>query len=1057
MVQSPEGWTISIHGSIRLHSSSGEVKLRPRERGVLAALALASPRSLSLLRLAELVWGLDIPRTYNKSLHNHVARIRQAADGVIETSADGYRLSDAVVIDRTRSDSPGVPFAELPDSVEVADHRAREMFLADQAEDARLIDLARRDQSEVAIGELRSAASASPLNETRWRLLARMLAHTGRRRDALLALTQAQDAFVAAGLDVGTELRDLERLIVDDDLALRGPVTLRDTAAEDEAPASSQRTIRIDACRAKVRPLLREAHGVSTIALTGPAGIGKTTMATAIHALGIEEGFAVYWTTCSAEPTVAFEPFTDLLRQGAERHPDELRRGDRAELLSSLVPEISADTAVASVQADRSALFDAIAVALRTDPRPAVMVIEDLHWASPFTLQLLAQCQQHRDEAAPPLVLVCTSRVELEHPPETTTSITIGRWSVDETADYLALLDPSPGVDAQRAKWIHRQTGGVALYVREMALAVLNDPAIVEDGRATDGDFPTLVAHLEAQRRELSGPAQRLVAAAAVLGRTFATSTLESMIEDAAQPLSEAVAAEFLLPVAGTDQHQFRHDLLHQVALSAVPPGSLAELHDLAVRSLEEAGGIDPGELARHALASADIDRARAVQHLIESAEKAADQYAYEEAISAYLSMRDLVAAESTQWCEATLAAGSLMARAGDERAQSFLRTAAETAGATADEDLVARSILELCRLGLTTTVGEVDEGVRVLLERALELVEEPGPRALTHTAGVGLYLVAGQPEVCRRHYLDAVEHAERSGDVDVLSNALGVTALALVGPDDLPRRRVAAAQLDQIGRDLASPAIRFSGLHHRMSNEVMSGDPNMRRTLVELAELAAVLRQRSRDWEVTNWQATVALIDGDLERSEAHATAALEYVDAVAESVVLAAYGAVMLGVRAAAGRSGEMIDPLTAALEMQPSFGAWHAALAFAAASSGDMELAQSHLDTVVADDCAVLIRDFTFSTALFFAGNAASLLNDARSARTIAELLRPWSGTWVWMGTATPGTADLVLARLAVIAGDMELARSRGEAALQQATRAEAPLHQAEATAMIRKLAE
>lgn len=1048
---SSERWVLSIHGSTRLRSAEGEVTLRPRERGVLAGLAVAHPQPVSLLQLAELLWGEDIPRTYNKSLHNHVARIRRAADGVIETSGDGYRFSAAVVLDRSRPLGSGsLPFAELAPGPDVDAARGQQRFLADQLEDAHLIDLAGKEPSTATLTTLRAATSVAPLNETRWRLLAQTLARSGQRRDALTALDSARDAFVAAGLELSTELRDLERRIIDDDVALRGPVVGGAFASD-----ANRRTIRVDDYRAQILPLLHHATATSTIELTGPAGIGKTTMADAILELAREAGFATYTTTCTVEPSVAFEPFTDLLRQGAERHPDELRRVKGADLLAGLIPDIISEGAATGEQADRNALFDAIAAAIRTDPRPTVIAIEDLHWASPFTKHLLAHCQSAPHGEGPPLVLVCTSRTSIDHPPDSTTTIDIPRWSVGETTEYVSLFEANPGRAAQWAEWVHQQTAGVALHVREMTLAILNNPDIVDSGRASHHDFPSLVAHLDGQRRALSVGTQRTISAAAVLGRTFAVGTLEQMIGDVTAALTEAEAAEVVTTAETPGHYRFRHDLLHHVAINAVSPGSLVELHDLATRALEATGSGNPGEIARHALAAAPLDRGRAMRHLLAAATTAAAQYSYEDAVESYLNARDLMALDSPDWCEATLAAGGLMARMGDERAQSFLRGAAAAALTTGDEELIARAILEVCRLGLTSRVGEVDERVRELLERALAMATRPGPRALCHTAGVGLYLVSGLPRTCRSHYLDAVEQAELAGDEDVIANVLGVTALALIEPGDLPRRRAAAARLESIGREPHRPATRFAGLHLRMSNEVLSGDPRMVETLSELSAVSAVLRQRSRDWEVTSWRATLALLQGDLEAAESHATAALDYTDAISESIVLASYGVVVLAIRVAEGRAAEMIEPLRATLEAQPTFGAWHATLAYAAAEAGEVELSRHHLDQTVANDAAVLNRDFTYSTALYVAANAAARLQDDEACRVIAEHLAPFSGTWVWMGTATLGPADLALAKLAAASANHRLAETLARSAQRQAATVGAVRHERDASELLQSL--
>src|SRR5215207_7440255 len=71
----------------------GAGPLAARERRVLAALVLDAPDAVPPDRLAEAVWGADLPPSWVKVVQNAVWRLRRAlGDDAIGTGPGGYRL-----------------------------------------------------------------------------------------------------------------------------------------------------------------------------------------------------------------------------------------------------------------------------------------------------------------------------------------------------------------------------------------------------------------------------------------------------------------------------------------------------------------------------------------------------------------------------------------------------------------------------------------------------------------------------------------------------------------------------------------------------------------------------------------------------------------------------------------------------------------------------------------------------------------------------------------------------------------------------------------------------
>lgn len=1089
-MSSQERWTLSSHGPTRLWSGSTEVSLRPKERAVIAALVFRSGATTSVSDIAELVWGAEIPATYKKTIQNHVARIRKAAPGLIETADAGYRLS--LHVDVVAEESDGEAFADLAEHPDVKARRRLLEQQADQLADAHLQAAVDRGDPE-ARDLLLAAVAQRPLNELRHGLLIRLLARAGLQRDALMAIAHARRLFREVGLPVGETVADLERRLLDGDPTLLAPRPHRGREARmARPPERNDHIVGRQHYLDIVRPQLLGAEETAVVSLVGPAGSGKTTIAGVIRDFAEDHGFTSFSVTCRAQPSVALEPIRDLLSQMFERYPDELRASSGSAVLGALEPALTWDGSSApSDRIDRESLFEAITAAIRCAPRPTLVVVEDLHRASPGTRELFERCRTRRSDNR--LVMVETSRTDATAPDELPAgAIRIRPWGPAEVALYVARFGQNDGWTADAANWIFEQTDGVALHVRELTLEVLNQPSFDGDHFEPPSTVPeNLGAHLDRQLRRLSPHAMGVLQAIATVGPQCDVATLEHMVSTPDVGLAEACRSGVLRAVdarafarealaegavgeeavgpgtvgpgavgdgavgeGGGGVYEFRHDLFRLAVQEMTPAGVRVELHDLAARALA-ASGRRPVEVARHALAAVGLDAPRATNAALLAAHEYGARFQYEEAAELALRAHELAPAGGRTWCEATVLAGNMWMRLGDQRALEFLRAGATAAIELGDQALIADAISELCRLGLSSAVTDIDPETRELLRAALEATTDDMPRALTATAAAQLYSTSGQPETCRAYFEEAVRCARLAGDPATVANALGTAVISMHEPSDLALRKRSADELDEIAAATESAEIRWSANLLRLSDEVQLGDPHMRVTLADLEALAVTLRQRTRTWELTYWQANVALVDGDLELAERRADETLTFGDALSDSLLTASYGGLVLAIRCAQGRAGELHDTVCALVRDQPAIGAWVAAQAFTAAATGDVAGAQAAVGRITADSCGALSRDFTFSGALSLLGRAAAWVGDREACATVASLLEPWAARWAWAGTATFGPIDLVRARLAHALGDAPLARLLAEGAVAQCERAEAPLFRAEAAEVLADL--
>ena len=260
---------------------------RPKERAVLATLALSAGSVVHETRLVDALWGAHPPRTAAKTLQNHVLRLRQLlGSATVVTQAGGYRLGaepeavDAVCFERavrrvtSIGEEParraaalrsvlaswrGTPYADLPGWAP-AEAEARRL------EEFRLLAEELQVEAELACGhhavaliQLEAMVALEPLREHRWELLMVALYREGRQADALRAFTRARDMLGAElGLAPGPSLAALERAVLRQDPMLDLPGA---DAPEDEVASRRRAIAAMDRADAAARSVLMTQLG----------------------------------------------------------------------------------------------------------------------------------------------------------------------------------------------------------------------------------------------------------------------------------------------------------------------------------------------------------------------------------------------------------------------------------------------------------------------------------------------------------------------------------------------------------------------------------------------------------------------------------------------------------------------------------------------------------------------------------------------------------------------------------------------------------------------------
>ncbi|MDF2975835.1 MAG: transcriptional regulator, winged helix family [Actinomycetospora sp.] len=345
---------VDVLGPLRLTVDGGPVEVRgPKRRAVLALLALAEGRTVTLEQVVDALWPDDPPESARATVHSHVSRLRtdlRAAAPRLATDEGGYRLlldDDGLDLRRVRT---------LRD-------RARDLVTTDPAAAAALLREARaswrgavladltavppvraaadaagelwRDVTDRLAGALLAAGAAGealapaadaveddPLREPAVLLLVRALAATGQAPRALRTAREFRARLAEeTGLDPSPALAALERDVA---AGAAGPVAPavapQPTAPAPEpapapAPEPSPKPLDLHGRDDELAVVGRLLATERLVSVVGTGGVGKTRIAREVARR--EPGSAVLLLAPVTDPGAVPHALAAALRLGS--------------------------------------------------------------------------------------------------------------------------------------------------------------------------------------------------------------------------------------------------------------------------------------------------------------------------------------------------------------------------------------------------------------------------------------------------------------------------------------------------------------------------------------------------------------------------------------------------------------------------------------------------------------------------------------------------------------------------------------------------------------------
>lgn len=1071
-------------GPVAVSADGVELDLgTPKQRTLVAALALSDGRPVGVDTIVDLLWGDAPPPGVATTLQAYVSglrkvlepgRARRAPAEVLVTVGAGYALrvpaedvdahafEQAVADAHRRLEAPrpsraeleavdallgaalarwrGTPYAELGDASAAVAERARLGELRLVALEDRAVAALALGRHATAAGELEALTAAHPLRERLWGLRALALARSGRQAEALEVLRRVREVLDdELGIEPGAELRGLQTALLRQDAALDWTPPPEDASEAPGGVAAAPWPMvgRDQQLAALARGLDAALAGTTSFAaVTGEPGIGKSRLVAELGRRAVAAGARVAVGRCSSdEGAPPLWPWRSVLEALGLEFPD------------------------VTEAADGFRVREAILAALRTQARDesVVVVLEDLHWADPASLRglmLLAESVADarllvlatwRDQPEPTGLLADTAEALARRHALRLHLTGLGPEEVAEVVGGVTDAQPSPAEVAA----LHERTDGNPFFLVEYARLA-----------GERGDLATLLAEDDTPRAVHDVLARRLarlpedtraaLATAAVVGRQFDGPTLAAVLgtdEDGALDLLEPAVGAGLVVEEGIDRYAFAHALVRDSLYAGLSASRRARRHAAVAAAI--AGTGRASEEARHWLAAGPAHAATAWRAAERAAEDARALHAHEDRAelltAALTAMADDPAATARDRFDARmeLADAHRWSARWTELAAG-VAAAIDEAREIGDPELLAAAALATTQGALwqATNHGEVNEVVVTALRDALDdLPPEPSGlrcRALVALASEQYYI---SPFVERAELVaKARAMAEELGDPGLMVDVAQVGVAALWKPDTAGERAAWAQESVRLARELGRDRdVVISATLQAVALGEAGRPLEMREVIAQARAEADRLRLAYAQLVLDGLEIPWLAMAGRFEEC----AAMLDRMRRVERTVTLPQSDVAILGAELVltvwSGHAGEVVDVLVAMEETDPlPLTSVTAALLCRADRVDD---AREHLRRYAVD----LDHDDWFSMLAWCnAAEAAMYVGDRELAAAALERIAPFPGSSCSAGSGNAsGPVDHYLACAHAALGDLDAARAHADRAEELCEQWEIPL--------------
>jgi len=609
------GIEVAVLGRVEVRRDGRVIDLgTPRQRAIVAALALSDNRPVAFDAIVDRVWGSSAPPTAVGTMQRYVATLRQAIEPdravdqpptVLVTDGPAYallapadgrdvdRFQDAVaqarvalacIPDPLRPVAPrdrvseiatavglledaldlwrGEPYADLGDhDGQVAAERARLQDLREGAQELRLVGLLALGRHAEVVGDLESITSLHPLHERWWALRSVALVRCGRQAEALERLGEMRSMLAdELGVDPSPPLQELFADILRQAPSLVWEAAPAPTPATPIAPA--RRSPQAGPPRPRWDLVGRDAEIETLVELLDEAQLHSRSA-------------LVTGETGAGKTRLIHE----LVRSAHERGVTVATGRCSASapalwplraILDALDVSLDLSTGLESqaLAVDDFATWHRVAEALRSASRAGslLVVVEDVQWADTATLRLLEHLVA--DHYLGDLTLVISRRTKDGDDPRLSrlaaavaraTGVRIDLGPLEEAAGRRLAL--AANADLADPDEIHRRGGGNPFFVTALALS---------NGTVAGGLSDVVRARVGGLEPEVR-TALELASAADGPVDPAMIAELTGCDRDDAEAALDAASRVGLLAGNDSDHYRFEHEVVREVLRTDLP------------------------------------------------------------------------------------------------------------------------------------------------------------------------------------------------------------------------------------------------------------------------------------------------------------------------------------------------------------------------------------------------------------------------------------------------------------------------------------------------------
>ena len=221
-----------------------------------------------------------------------------------------------------------------------------------------------------------------------------------------------------------------------------------------------------------------------------------------------------------------------------------------------------------------------------SEQRPLVLLIDDLQWIDPSTLDVIEMLVEQAEQDR--ILFLATARPEFSPPwPENERHVrlTLGRLGQDEVRLLVSEMVGDQGLPDAAVSSLIDRADGVPLFAEELA-------RMLARGSGEGAALPSTLRALLAARMDRLGAERELLQLGAVLGRSFSYELLQRVAglgESELAAMLSRLCDEQLLMVRGHPpmaNYRFKHALLQDAAYETLPRKRQRELHRSAAETI---------------------------------------------------------------------------------------------------------------------------------------------------------------------------------------------------------------------------------------------------------------------------------------------------------------------------------------------------------------------------------------------------------------------------------------------------------------------------------------